>query len=67
MNRFARRVDEVNFARDYNLSTENLALYRQATGGRLPVSSSACAHRYRRPEFGLLVLDNFNTTSAFRT
>src|SRR3990172_1971959 len=39
MNRTARRVDEINFVRDYNLSSENLALYRQATGGRLPVSS----------------------------
>ena len=39
MNKSARRIVEVNFVRDYNLSPENLALYRQATGGRLPVSS----------------------------
>jgi hypothetical protein len=31
-------VDEINFARDYNLSADNLSLYREATGGRLPVS-----------------------------
>jgi predicted Zn-dependent protease len=33
------RVDEVQFTRDYTFSTEGLLLYRQATGGRLPVSS----------------------------
>ena len=29
----------LNFARDYALSAENLFLFRQATGGRLPVST----------------------------
>ena len=33
------RVDEVNFAVDYNLPPENLLKYRKATAGRLPVSS----------------------------
>ena len=33
------RVDEVQFTRDYTFSTEGLLHYRQATGGRLPVSS----------------------------
>ena len=65
MNRFARRVDEVNFVRDYNLSTENLALYRQATGGRLPVSSLLVPIGTAEQNLGLLVLDNFNATSAF--
>ena len=64
----ARRVDEINFARDYNLGAENLALYRQATGGRLPVSSLlipivAAGDR----ALGLLVLDNFNAIAAFRS
>src|SRR5258706_16359403 len=35
----SRRVDEINFPRDYNLIAENLALYRQSTSGRVPVSS----------------------------
>ena len=34
-------VDEVEFARHYNLTPENLLRYRNATGGRLPVSSLA--------------------------
>jgi GAF domain-containing protein/nitrogen-specific signal transduction histidine kinase len=62
----ARRVDEINFARDYNLSAENLALYRQATGGRLPVSCLLIPIVTSDQPLGLLVLDNFNTTSAFR-
>jgi hypothetical protein len=32
-------LDEVDFARHYNLSPNNLLRYRNATGGRLPVSS----------------------------
>lgn len=63
----ARRVDEINFPRDYNLSAENLALYRQATGGRLPVSSLLVPILAGDQGIGLLVLDNFNTTSAFRS
>ena len=64
-NKAARRVDEVKFTRDYNLSPENLALYRQATGGRLPVSSLLIPIVTKEQNLGLLVLDNFNTTSAF--
>jgi len=65
-NKLARRVDEINFVRDYNLGSENLALYRQATGGRLPVSSLLIPILSSDQSLGLLVLDNFNTTSAFR-
>jgi len=65
MNKQTRRVDEINFARDYNLSAENLALYRQATGGRLPVSSLLIPIISSEQSLGLLVLDNFNTSSAF--
>src|SRR3990172_9797065 len=61
-----RRVDEINFPRDYNLSAENLALYRQATGGRLPVSSLLIPILAGTQGLGLLILDNFNTASAFR-
>lgn len=66
MNRKARRVDEINFPRDYNLNTENLAYYRQATGGRLPVSCLIVPIVSAEQNLGLLVLDNFNTTAAFR-
>ncbi|MFN8412157.1 MAG: GAF domain-containing protein [Anaerolineales bacterium] len=62
----ARRVDEVNFTRDYNLSADNLALYRQATGGRLPVSSLVVPIMAGEQGLGVIVLDNFNATSAFR-
>ncbi|MBI3161307.1 MAG: GAF domain-containing protein, partial [Chloroflexi bacterium] len=65
MGKAARRIDEVNFARDYNLSPENLALYRRATGGRLPVSSLLVPIGTVDQNVGLLVLDNFNTTGAF--
>lgn len=60
-----RRVDEVNFARDYNLSPGNLLHYRQATGGRLPVSSLLVPIQTGDQCLGVLVLDNFNTQAAF--
>ena len=66
LNRKSRRVDEINFPRDYNLNTENLAHYRQATGGRLPVSCLIVPIISAEQSLGLLVLDNFNTTAAFR-
>ncbi len=65
LNKTARRVDEINFVRDYNLSSENLAIYRQATGGRLPVSSLLVPIITVDQSLGLLVLDNFNATAAF--
>ena len=61
----ARRVDEVNFARDYNLGKDNLAIYRQATGGRLPVSSLLVPILAGDQSLGLLELVNFNTPAAF--
>jgi GAF domain-containing protein len=65
LNKTARRVDEINFVRDYNLSSENLTIYRQATGGRLPVSSLLVPIITADQSLGLLVLDNFNATAAF--
>lgn len=65
-NKLPRRVDEINFVRDYNLTSENLALYRQATGGRLPVSSLLIPIVAGDQGLGALVLDNFNTTAAFK-
>ncbi len=60
------RVDEVNFAVDYNLPAENLLKYRKATAGRLPVSSLLIPIQTSERYLGILVLDNFNATSAFK-
>jgi len=59
------RVDEVQFTRDYKFSTEGLLLYRQATGGRLPVSSLLIPIQAGDFTVGVLMLDNFNTPAAF--
>lgn len=61
-----RRVDEINFALDYNLPAENLLKYRKATGGRVPVSSLLVPIQAGLHNMGVLVLDNFNTSAAFR-
>jgi len=60
------RVDEIQFTRDYTFSTEGLLLYRQATGGRLPVSSLLIPIQSGEQCIGVLVLDNFNTPAAFK-
>jgi len=60
-----RRVDEIDFPRDYALSSEKLGLYRQATGGRLPVSSLLIPIVVSDRMLGILILDNFNTPAAF--
>jgi len=62
----ARSVDEVNFTRDYTLSASQLILYRQGTGGRLPISSLLVPIQTGDYALGVLVLDNFNTTGAFQ-
>ena len=59
------RVDEVQFASDYNLPAEHLERYREATAGRLPVSSILIPIQTSEQVLGVLVLDNFNTTGAF--
>lgn len=61
----ARRVEEVNFARDYTMPAEFLIRYREATSGRLPVSSLLVPIQTGERILGLIVLDNFNTTAAF--
>ncbi len=61
----AVRQDEIQFTRDYLFSTEEQLLYRQATGGRLPVSSLLIPIQTGDQAVGVLVLDNFNTPSAF--
>ena len=61
-----RRLTEVDFVSEYNLSPENLLLYRKATGGRLPVASVVLPILAGDRLQGALVLDNFNTPGAFR-
>jgi len=61
------RLDEVDFAHHYSLSAENLLRYRDATGGRLPVSSLVVPVQQNPSSqpLGVLVLDNFQTPAAF--
>ena len=61
----ALRVDEVDFARDYNLPPESLLIYRDATEGRLPVSSLVLPIQAGDNKLGVLVLDNFKASAAF--
>ncbi|HUH96151.1 MAG TPA: GAF domain-containing protein, partial [Anaerolineales bacterium] len=61
-----RRVDEIDFPRDYALPSEKLGFYRDATGGRLPVSSLFIPILAGDQMLGILVLDNFNTPAAFQ-
>jgi len=66
VDRQVRRVDEIKFAVDYNLTAENLLKYRKATAGRLPVSSMVVPIQTMDRVLGVLVLDNFNTSAAFK-
>ncbi len=61
----ARRIDEVDFVHDYNLPVDDLVHYRQATAGKLPVSSLVVPIQAGAATLGLLVLDNFNAPAAF--
>jgi PAS domain S-box-containing protein len=60
-----RRVEEINFTRDYDLPAEQLMHYREAMAGRLPNSSLVVPIQTGDRALGVLVLDNFNTASAF--
>ncbi|MFN3741609.1 MAG: GAF domain-containing protein [Anaerolineales bacterium] len=60
-----RRVGDVNFTRDYPLSADQLLLYRQAAGQRLPVSSLLVPIQSANTTLGVVVLDNFNQPQAF--
>jgi PAS domain S-box-containing protein len=63
----AARLDEVDFASHYHLSSSNLLHYRDATDGKLPISSLAVPiqRAANAPLLGVLVLDNFKISSAF--
>jgi GAF domain-containing protein/signal transduction histidine kinase len=59
------RIAEVDFARDYNLSADNLMLYRKATGGLVPVSTIAVPILIGEKCLGVLEQNNFTTSDAF--
>jgi GAF domain-containing protein len=59
------RIDEVDFALHYNLPTESLLFYRDATEGRLPVSCLIIPLQTFDSKLGVLVLDNFKIPAAF--
>ncbi len=57
---------EVVFATDYSLQPEDLMRYRQATGGRLPVSSLIVPIGRSEWIIGVLVVDQFSLSEAFQ-
>ncbi|MFC1997874.1 GAF domain-containing protein, partial [Chloroflexota bacterium] len=59
------RLDEVNFAQDFKLVLDNLLNYRDATGGKLPLSSMLIPIQSGKNKFGVVILDNFNINKAF--
>jgi PAS domain S-box-containing protein len=61
----ALRVDEVIFTYDYNLPPEYLLVYRDATEGKLPISSLAVPIQTSENKLGVVILDNFRETAVF--
>jgi PAS domain S-box-containing protein len=68
------RVEGINFACDYPLTSESLLNYEEATGGKLPISSlliPILVSKYLpnsqeiSPYEGVLVLDNYTTQGGF--
>jgi PAS domain S-box-containing protein len=61
----AERVLEVDFAKQYHLSSDDLLRYRTATSGRLPVSAMLVPLRTGESVLGVMFLENFDTPNAF--
>lgn len=59
------RIDELNFAAEYDFSVEKLMQYQQGVAGRLPVASLLVPIRAGDEVLGLVLLDNFNEPGAF--
>ncbi|MFZ6027083.1 MAG: GAF domain-containing protein [Chloroflexota bacterium] len=59
------RVEEVDFARQYNLPPELLLRYRDANGGLLPISSLVVPIQTLENKLGVMVLDNFKEPGMF--
>ncbi len=60
----AQLVEQVDFARQYNLPPESLLRYRDATAG-LPLSSLIVPIQTMENKLGVMVLDNFKEPGAF--
>ena len=58
-------VNEIQFARDYVLSQDDLILYRRALGNETPLSSLLVPLFRGAEKIGLLVLDSFSASDAF--
>jgi PAS domain S-box-containing protein len=58
-------VEDIDFAGQYRFSPDDLLRYREATGGRLPVSCMAVPLKTSDSMLGIVLLDNFNTPAAF--
>jgi PAS domain S-box-containing protein len=63
--RQSMRVDEVNFAHDFFLSQADLLSYRDATQGKLPVSSLLVPIQSGELPLGLLILEDFQMVGGF--
>jgi PAS domain S-box-containing protein len=68
------RIDEVDFSEQYHLLPKSLMRYRDATAGRLPVSSllvPITSSKATHPDgdsastLGVLILDSYKTVAAF--
>ena len=60
-------LPEVDFARHYSFQPQNLLLYRDATGGKPPISSLAIpiSTGHQSEAMGILVLDHYELPQAF--
>ncbi len=60
-------LDEVDFAKHYSLTSENLLRFRNATGGKLPVSTivAPILPAEGAQALGIVVVDNFQMSAAF--
>ncbi len=59
------RTDEIDFARDYQLTADDLMHYRQATGGRVPISCLFVPIARGDSVLGVMGLDNFEYPASF--
>ncbi|MAT42591.1 MAG: hypothetical protein CL609_09635 [Anaerolineaceae bacterium] len=59
------RVDEVDFAESYPLSSGDLMHYRQSHGARLPISNLVVPVVIAEQSLGVMVLENFEEPVAF--
>ena len=63
----ALSLREVDFAREYKFSPENLLRYRKATAGKLPLATLATPIQLaaQHQSLGILILENFQNPDAF--